>query len=278
MKIRSIAVMAAVAAGAFAGYANADELADITAAKTLRCGTFADVPPFASPDPKTREMAGFDVDLCRAIARELGVNAEIKPVSVEARVPEVKLGHVDIAVANLAYTLSRAEQIQFSDPYYLAKEMLIVKANDPGQKKADFEGKRLASTKGSTSELAIRKNKSDALTFQDTGSAYLAVQQGKARGLVANTMTTTKIVNESKTKGAEMRMIEEPMLYQPIGVGMKKDEPALTTKINEILVKLDTSGEINQIWDKWLGPNTEYKMTRKDKVVPIGELKFEPIP
>ncbi|CAN7686961.1 ABC transporter substrate-binding protein [Rhizobium sp. LjRoot258] len=278
MKIRSIAVMAAVAAGAFAGYANADELADITAAKTLRCGTFADVPPFASPDPKTREMVGFDVDLCRAIARELGVNAEIKPVSVEARVPEVKLGHVDIAVANLAYTLSRAEQIQFSDPYYLAKEMLIVKANDPGQKKADFEGKRLASTKGSTSELAIRKNKSDALTFQDTGSAYLAVQQGKARGLVANTMTTTKIVNESKTKGAEMRMIEEPMLYQPIGVGMKKDEPALTTKINEILVKLDTSGEINQIWDKWLGPNTEYKMTRKDKVVPIGELKFEPIP
>ncbi|SEI08683.1 amino acid ABC transporter substrate-binding protein, PAAT family [Rhizobium tibeticum] len=278
MKMRSIAVIAAVAAGALAGYANADELADITAAKTLRCGTFADVPPFASPDPKTREMVGFDVDLCRAIARELGVNAEIKPVSVEARVPEVKLGHVDIAVANLAYTLGRAEQIQFSDPYYLAKEMLIVKANDPGQKKADFEGKRLASTKGSTSELAIRKNKSDALTFQDTGSAYLAVQQGKARGLVANTMTTTKIVNESKTKGAEMRMIEEPMLYQPIGVGMKKDEPALTTKINEILVKLDTSGEINQIWDKWLGPNTEYKMTRKDKVVPIGELKFEPIP
>ncbi|CDM62901.1 MULTISPECIES: ABC transporter substrate-binding protein [Rhizobium] len=278
MKMRSIAVMAAVTTGAFAGHANADELADITTAKILRCGTFADVPPFASPDPKTREMVGFDVDLCRAIARELGVNAEIKPVSVEARVPEVKLGHVDIAVANLAYTLSRAEQIQFSDPYYLAKEMLIVKANDPGQKKADFEGKRLASTKGSTSELAIRKNKSDALTFQDTGSAYLAVQQGKARGLVANTMTTTKIVNESKTKGAEMRMIDEPMLYQPIGVGMKKGEPALTTKINEILVKLDTSGEINQIWDKWLGPNTEYKMTRKDKVVPIGELKFEPIP
>lgn len=278
MKMKSFAVMAAIALSAIAGQASADQLADITAAKTVRCGTFADVPPFASPDPKTREMVGFDVDLCRAIARELGVNAEIKPVSVEARVPEVKLGHVDIAVANLAYTLSRAEQIQFSDPYYLAKEMLIVKANDPGQKKADFEGKRLASTKGSTSELAIRKNNSDALTFQDTGSAYLAVQQGKARGLVANTMTTTKIVNESKTKGAEMRMIQEPMLYQPIGIGMKKGEPALTAKINEILVKLDTSGELNQIWDKWLGPNTEYKMTRTDKVVPITELKFEPIP
>ncbi|ACP21633.1 putative amino acid ABC transporter, substrate-binding protein (plasmid) [Sinorhizobium fredii NGR234] len=278
MKLKSWTLGAALVATAIAGPAKADKLADITAAKVIRCGTFADVPPFAAPDPSTREMAGFDVDLCNAIARELGVKAEIKPLSVEARVPEVKLGHVDIAVANLAYTLSRAEQIQFSHPYYLAKEMLIVKADDPGQKKADFAGVRLASTKGSTSELAIRKNESKPLTFQDTGSAYLAVQQGKARGLVANTMTTTKIVKESKTKGAEMRMIEEPMLFQPIGIGMKKDEPALTAKINEILVALDTSGEINKIWEKWLGPNTEYKMTRTDKVVPITELKFEPIP
>ena len=44
--------------------------------KELRCGTFADVPPFAAPDPKTREMVGFDVDLCGAIAKSLGVDAE----------------------------------------------------------------------------------------------------------------------------------------------------------------------------------------------------------
>jgi polar amino acid transport system substrate-binding protein len=268
----------AFAATAAIGPASADQLADIMAAKTLRCATFADVPPFASPDPKTREMAGFDVDLCNAIAQQLGVEAEIKPVSVEARVPEVKLGRVDITVANLAYTLSRAEQIQFSDPYYLAKEMLIVQSDDPGKSKADFVGQRIASTKGSTSEMSIKLNKSEPLTFQDTASAYLAVQQGKARGLVANTMTTTKFVNESKTRGKQMRMIEDPMLFQPIGIGMKKDEPALTTKINETLHALDASGEINKIWDKWLGPDTEYKMTRIDKVVPLSELKFDPIP
>ena len=258
--------------------ASADQLDTIMSAKTLRCATFADVPPFASPDPKTREMAGFDVDLCNAIAKELGVKAEVKPVSVEARVPEVKLGRVDITVANLAYTVSRAEQIQFSDPYYLAKEMLIVPATDPGKSKSDFVGERIASTKGSTSEMSIKLNKSEPLTFQDTASAYLAVQQGKARGMVANTMTTTKFVNDSKSKGKEMRMIDDPMLYQPIGIGMAKDQPALTAKINEVLRKLDTSGEINKIWDKWLGPDTEYKMTRTDKVVPLNELKFDPIP
>ncbi|WP_429817232.1 ABC transporter substrate-binding protein [Ensifer sp. B1-9] len=278
MKCSHLILGMSVAAAALAGPAKADQLEDIIANKTLRCATFADVPPFAAPDAKTREMVGFDVDLCGAIARELGVKAEIKPVSVEARVPEVKLGRVDITVANLAYTQSRAEQIQFSDPYYLAKEMLIVLADDAGKAKADYVGQRLASTKGSTSEMSIKLNKSEPLTFQDTASAYLAVQQGKARGMVANTMTTTKLVNESKTRGKEMRMIPEPMLFQPIGVGMAKDQPALTAKINEVLHKLDDSGEINQIWDKWLGPNTEYKMARTDKVAPLSDLKFDPIP
>jgi polar amino acid transport system substrate-binding protein len=156
--------------------------------------------------------------------------------------------------------------------------MLIVPAADEGKAKSDYVGQRIASAKGSTSEMSIKLNKSEPLTFQDTASAYLAVQQGKARGMVANTMTTTKFVNESKSRGKEMRMIPEPMLYQPIGIGMQKDQPALTAKVNDILHKLDADGEINKIWDKWLGQDTEYKMTRTDKVVPLSELKFDPIP
>jgi polar amino acid transport system substrate-binding protein len=277
-KNRSIGPAVAIAGLAGIASASADQLSDITQRKELRCGTFADVLPFAAPDAKTREMVGFDVDLCKAIAKRWGVAANITPLSVEARVPEVKLGHVDITVANLAYTLGRAEQIQFSDPYYIAKEMLAVKASDPGATKADFRGKRLASTKGSTSELAIKMNESDPLTFVDTGSAFMAVQQNKAVGMVANTMTITKLVNQSKESGQPLKMIEEPMVLQPIGVGMKKDEPALLAKVNETLLAMDQAGEINQLWDKWLGPSTEFKMTRTDKVAPLSQLKFTPIP
>jgi polar amino acid transport system substrate-binding protein len=274
----SLSLAIAVLAAATTTSAFADQLADIMARKELRCGTFADVPPFAAPDPKTREMVGFDVDLCKAIAKRWGVEAKVTPLSVEARVPEVKLGRVDLTIANLAYTLGRAEQIQFSDPYYLAKEMLAVKASDPSMSKADYKGKRLASTKGSTSELSIKMNGSEPLTFQDTGSAFMAVQQNKALGMVANTMTITKLVNESKTKGVALKMIEEPMVFQPIGIGMKKDEPALLAKVNETLRELDAAGEIDQAWNKWLGPDTEFKMTRTDKVVPLSQLKFEPMP
>ena len=240
--------------------------------------TFADVPPFAAPDPKSREMVGFDVDLCGAIAKHLGVAAKITPLSVEARVPEVKLGHVDIAVANLAYTLGRAEQIQFSDAYYVAKEMLAVRATDPGKSKEDYKGKRLASTKGSTSELSIKLNGSDPLVFQDTGSVFMSVQQNKAVGMVANTMTIVKLVTESKKSGVPLKMIDDPMLLEPIGIGMKKGEPALLAKINETLVAMENAGEINEFWNKWLGPNTEYQLTRAEKVTPLSELKFTPIP
>jgi hypothetical protein len=153
-----------------------------------------------------------------------------------------------------------------------------VKASAPSNSKADYKGKRLASTKGSTSELSIKMNGSEPVTFQDTGSAYMAVQQNKALGMVANTMTITKLVNQSKTSGVELKMIPEPMAFQPIGVGMKKDEPALLAKINETLLAMDKAGEINQIWAKWLGPTTEFKMVREDKVVPLAELKFTPLP
>lgn len=277
MKITSLA-FALAATALTAATASADQLDDILARKELRCGTFADVPPFAAPDPTTREMVGMDVDLCKEIAKKWGVNATIVPLSVEARVPEVKLGRVDVTIANLAYTLGRAEQIQFSDPYYLAKEMLAVKATDTATTKAEYKGKRLASTKGSTSELSIKMNGSEPLTFQDTGSAFLAVQQNKALGMVANTMTITKLVNQSKTQGVELKMIPEPMVFQPIGVGMKKDEPALLAKVNKSLYDLEAAGFLNANWNKWLGPDTEFKMTRNDKVTPLSELKFEPIP
>jgi polar amino acid transport system substrate-binding protein len=281
MTLKASAIPTALAAlllPCIATQALADQLGDIMARKELKCGTFADVPPFAAPDAKTREMVGFDVDLCKAIAKRWGVEAKITPLSVEGRVPEVKLGRVDVTIANLAYTLSRAEQIQFSDPYYLAKEMLAVKASDPGTTKDAFKGKRVAAAKGSTSEMAVKLNQSEPLTFQDTGSVFMAVQQNKAVGMVANTMTITKLVNDSQTNGVAMKMIQDPLMLEPIGVGMKKDEPALLAKVNETLLAMDQAGEINVLWDKWLGPNTEYKMVRNDKVVPLTQLKFDPIP
>jgi len=267
-----------LAFAAMAQPALADGWDDIQQRKELKCGTFADVPPFAAPDPRTREMVGFDVDMCKALAKHLGVSATITPLSVEARVPEVQMGRVDVTIANLAYTTSRANQIQFSDPYYVAKEMLAVRANNPATTPADLKGKRISAAKGSTSELSINLNGSEPVTFQDTGSAYMALQQNKAVGMVANTMTITKLVNQSQSSGSPLKMIKEPMLLEPVAVGMKKGEPRLLEKVNEALYAMDKDGEIDALWTKWLGPDTEFKLTRDERVQPITAIKFTPIP
>jgi polar amino acid transport system substrate-binding protein len=258
--------------------AQADQWQDISQRKQLICGTFADVPPFAAPDPKTREMVGFDVDLCKALAQHLGVAAAITPLSVEARVPEVQMGRVDVTIANLAYTTSRSQQIQFSDSYYVAKEMLAAKASNPATVPGDFKGKRISAAKGSTSELSITLNGSEPVTFQDTGSAYMALQQNKSVGMVANTMTITNLVEQSKASGSPLKMIAQPMLLEPIAIGMKQGEPVLVDKVNEALLAMDKAGEIDTIWSRWLGPDTRYKLTRDEHVQPISDIKFTPIP
>ncbi|WP_044313114.1 ABC transporter substrate-binding protein [Pseudomonas syringae] len=277
MRIKS--VLAALALSPLAVSAvHADQLSDVMSKKSLSCGVYADVPPFSAPDPQTRELVGMDVDLCKALAKHMGVGLELKPLSVEARIPEVKMGRVDVIFANLAYTKSRAEQIQFSDPYYIAKETLVVRAANADQPKSFFKGKRISSTKGSTSEQSIRLADATPVTFQDTGSAYMALQQNKVVGLVTNTMTAIKLVGQAKAGGVELAIAKEPMALEPIGAGMRQGEPAFLAKVNESLREMEAAGEIDAIWAHWIGPNTEYKMVREDKVQSLSELKFDPLP
>ncbi|MGL6017257.1 MAG: ABC transporter substrate-binding protein [Gibbsiella quercinecans] len=255
----------------------ADMLADIQGRGVLNCGVYSDVPPFSSPDPKTRQLAGMDVDLCNALAKQMGLKLNLMPVSVEARIAVLTTGRVDVLIANLAYTKTRAAQIQFSDPYYVAKEVLVVKSANADKTRADFKGKRISSTKGSTSEQSIRLADAKPVTFQDTASAYLALQQNKSVGFVTNNMTAAKLVMQAQKDGVNLAIIKEPMALEPIAIGLKQGEPALLAKVNSSLKAMDDAGEIDQIWNHWIGPNTDYKMVREEKVQPLSSLKFVPL-
>ncbi|CAX61280.1 ABC transporter substrate-binding protein [Erwinia billingiae] len=276
LKLLSCSVLALPLMMAFSS-AKADALSDIQARGQLNCAVYSDVPPFSSPDPKTRQLVGMDVDLCTALAQQMGLKLNLMPTSIEARIAVIATGRADVLIANLAYTKTRGKQIQFSDPYYVAKEMLVVKKPDVDKTKADFKGKRISATKGTTSEQSIHLAGAKAVTFQDAASAFLALEQNKAVGFVTNTMTGIKMITQAGKDGIELGMIKEPMALEPIGIGMKQGEPALLTKVNTSLKAMDDDGTIDKIWDKWIGPNTDYKMVREEKVQPLSSLKFEPL-
>lgn len=267
-------------AGLAASAVHADQLQDIKSRKTLVCGTFAAIEPFGYSDPQTRQTVGYDVDLCKAVARELGVTLEHRGLTVEARIPELNLGRVDILIANLAYTKTRASQIDFSDAYHVLSEVVIV-TKESGIAKLDaLSGKKVSATKGSTSEQAVRMRIPSAtpVAFQDAAAAYLALQQGKVDGFSINDVTAAKFVRQSAEGGRAVVIVPEPTILEPMGIGVKKGEPALLAEVNAVLARLEKSGELARNWDKWLGPKTAYGLTRTHAVTPIKDLKFDALP
>lgn len=259
--------------------AHADQLADVKGRGELTCGVYSNVQPFSYPDAQTRQLEGMDVDLCNALAKHIGVKAKLEPLAVEARIPQLKLGRVDIVVANLAYTKTRATQIDFSDSYYSTKEVLVVKKLDASKKLVDFAGQKISAADGSTSAQSIPLSikGGQAVTFHDTSSAFLALEQDKVKGFVTNQMTATEIAKHVEGTDGAVAIASEPMLIEPIAVGLRKSEPAMLDAVNKSLNAMEQSGEMSSIFNKWLGPQTPYGLTRTDKVTPIDQLKFTPL-
>ena len=114
--LKAARLVGAVFAFAAASSAHADRLAEIKARGTVICATLAANEPLGFPDPQTRKIVGFDVDMCEALAKQMGLKLEHKPISVEARVPELTLGRVDVVSAAFGYTKERAEQVEFTSP------------------------------------------------------------------------------------------------------------------------------------------------------------------
>ncbi|MGV2290760.1 transporter substrate-binding domain-containing protein [Trinickia sp. YCB016] len=281
MQVTKICTAMLIVCGAAAviAPAYADQLADVKSHGELSCGVYSNVEPFSYPNAQTRQLEGMDVDLCNAIAKQLGVKATLEPLAVEARIPQLKLGRVDIVVANLAYTKTRATQIDFSNAYYSTKEVLVVKKVDANKKLADFAGQKISAADGSTSAQSIPISIKDgqAVTFHDTSSAFLALEQNKVKGFVTNQMTATKIAKQVEGTDGAVAIASEPMLIEPIAVGLRQNEPAMLGAVNKALLAMEQSGEMNSIFNKWLGPKTPYGITRTDKVTPINELKFTPV-
>jgi len=266
--------MAAISASVFA-----DQLATVKSNGALSCGVYSNVEPFSYPDPTSRQLVGMDVDLCTAVAKRLGVKPNLQPLAVEARVPQLKLGRVDVVVANLAYTKTRANQIDFSDAYYSTKEVLIVKKGNEGKTLAEFAGDKISAADGSTSaqSIPLSVKGGQAVTFHDTSSAFLALEQNKVMSFVTNQMTAIQIVKQVAGTDGAVGVVKEPMLLEPIAIGLQPNQPAMKAAVNKALMDMESSGEMAQIFDKWLGPKTQYGLTRTDKVTPISDLKFTPV-
>lgn len=267
---RFLTLVASLIALAHGAFAHADALADIKQRGTLICGTLGTAPPFSFQDPKTREIVGYDVDFCKAIADALKVKLQVKLIAVDARIPELVQGRVDVVAANLGYSKQRAQQIDFSDAYFAGPSKLLVRKDANLTSLGQMETKRIAVVKGSTAEPAVRKllPQASIVSYPDPTSGFLSILQHKADGLCASELALVKMQRQADA-AAPLVIISQPVYSEQWGIGIRKNEPALRDAVDHALEAMERSGQAAAIFDKWLGAGSEYKIHRDFTIAAI---------
>lgn len=252
--------------------AQADQLDKVRERGSLICGTLGLFEPNSFQDPRTHKLVGYDIDICDEIAASLGVKPEYKIIAVAARVPELAQHRVDILTANFTYTPERAEQVDFSNTYFVASENVAVARSSGIKTLEDLDGKRIATTEGSTSadyaKAAIPG--AEIVTFKDGPSAFLAFQQGKTEGFAVNILALRRYQEQVEASSNPIDIIEPSTFDAPFGVGIAKDAPKLKEAVNATLLELEKSGKLDEIWNRWVGEESNYKLERTFKVVPVA--------
>jgi polar amino acid transport system substrate-binding protein len=267
MKKFGIFLLALVFAASFIGAAWAgDTLAEIKKKGVLVAGIKDSAPPFGFIDQKTREIIGYDVDFCKAIAKRLGVKLEIKAVTSATRMPQLTSGNIDLVAATMTITAERAKQLDFSYTYFLTGQKFLTKKGSV-KKLADLEGKKIGTAKGSTSEQNAKKAlpKATVLSFDDYPSAFLALQQGKVAAVTTDESMLAGLLGKAPNKEAfeipDIRISDEPY-----GLGMRKGDTNLVNFVNATLLEMEKSGEAAKVFVKWFGPRTDTPLPRTFKI------------
>lgn len=267
MKLQTLSVLAAVGLlTATATVASADVLSDIKDNGKLVCGVLGVNEPFAYQDVNTRELVGYEIDLCHMLADYLGVEGETKVVTSQSRIPELTQRRVDVLISLLSYTEERAEQVDYANNYLASAWRCMVRADSDYQHLDELSDKRVAILKGSVLEASFRELYPEAtiLSLDDTSASLLAVFQGKVEA-TCNNQVTVRLVAIRSGDASNTRLLPEPIMTATTGVAVKKGEDALREEINAFLSEIEENGEGQVVWDKWLGSDSALELEREFK-------------
>ncbi|MDA3625458.1 glutamate ABC transporter substrate-binding protein [Saccharopolyspora oryzae] len=222
-------------------------------------GVKEDQPGLGFRDPVTNEYSGFDIEIARHIAAQLGFdpNTQIdyKPIPSTAREQAISTGEVDYYVGTYTINAKRKEQVGFAGPYYMAGQDLLVRSDNTDiTGKDSLKGKKVCSATGST---PIQKVKSEGLTEPQNIVEFQryseCVQQLLDRQIDAVTTDDAILKGYAAQDPDKVKVVGKPFSEEPYGVGLSRDDNALRGKINDILEQAASGGEWKRIYDATLG-------------------------
>ena len=254
-------VLALVAACAFAVLAmagcgssnNAASSGSGSGAKVLKVGSSVDFAPFEFQDEGQKEYQGFDMDLIRAIGKEMGYDVEIQNLGFDGLIPALQGKNIDAIISGMSINDERKQNVLFSDPYYQSGLTMVVRDNETAIKSfQDLKGKKVAVQIGTTSADEVRKI--DGVEIKELNTPADCFMELKAGGVDA--VVNDRPVNDyyiTKNNAQGVKALEEKLTAEDYGIAIGKDNKELQQKVNDALKKLKENGEYDKIYAKWFG-------------------------
>lgn len=211
--------------------------------KKLVVATSPDFPPFESLDGS--DIVGIEPKLMQAIADKLGMELVWEQVDFDSIIPGIQAGRYDAGVAGISITPDRQKNCDFSDPYFLANQVIVVNPGSDIQSKADLTGKTIAVQTGTTAETYCLDNGYEILSFASNIDAQAALTSGKADAWVVDNEVAVKMAGEQN-----LTVLDEAMTSEPYALAFAKGSD-LVDQVNQALSQLLQDGTVEQIFQEY---------------------------
>lgn len=201
------------------------------------------------------EPVGYDIDMAKRLADALGVDAEFVNVYGDSRVSMLVSGQLDIVIANMTATASRAKSVDFSLPYLRTGLRIIVRKDSGITRFEELSGAKIVVGRGSSGELFIKEALPEAeLVYTDSFSpnGVLLLRQGR----VAAAIEDNSIIDYLAAKSPDYEILPELYLSGPIAMGIAKGNPEFVQWVNDFISTYVSSGDYEAQYTKWWGDDT----------------------
>lgn len=253
MKItkKLLAVVATGVLMAQAGAAMADQLQDIQKRGVLRVAVPQDFPPFGSVGTDLQPL-GYDIDVANYLAKEMKVKVQLVPVSSANRVSYLQTDKVDLVISSLGKNAEREQVIDFSRAY--APFFLGVFGPKDGDVKAvaNLDGKTVGVTRGAVEDLAltdIAPKGANVKRYEDNNTTLSAYLSGQVQYIATGNLVAAAIAEKSPAKAPVAKFM---LKDSPCFIGMRKNEPALKDRVNQLINQAIKDQTLNNLSLKWL--------------------------
>ena len=221
--------------------------------KVLKVGSSIDFAPFEFQDEGQAEYQGFDMDLIRAIGKEMGYEVEVQNIGFDGLIPALQAKNIDVIISGMTINDERKQNVSFSDPYYQSGLTMVVRSDEQAIKSfQDLKGHKVAVQIGTTSAEAVKKLGGVEVKELNTPADCFMELKGHGVDAVVN----DRPVNDyyiTKSGETGVKALEEKLTAEDYGIALAKDNTELQSKINEALKKLKENGEYDKIYAKWFG-------------------------